>query len=59
MKPLKKDLGLVDAFGVALNPMVESEGMFGRIVFCFMLLQPEHLIGHVFLFVFYFKLELA
>ena len=55
MKPLKKDLGLVDAFGVALNPLVESEGMFGRI----MLLQPEHLIGHVFLFVFYFKLELA
>ena len=53
------DLGLVDAFGVALNPLVESEGMFGRIVFCFMLLQPEHLIGHVFLLGFYFKLELA
>ena len=30
VKPLKKDLGLVDAFGVALNPMVESAWMFSR-----------------------------
>ena len=51
---------LVDAFGVALNPMVESEWMFGRNVFfisCDSHVSPQHLSGHVFLFVFYFITE--
>ncbi len=50
----------VDAFGVALNPMVESEWMFGRNVFfisCDSHVSPQHLSGRVFWFVFYFITE--